>query len=150
MYTPVLSSFITIYFNSAIKLPVLGILFDFTNHSVNTETYTSPTHLLESFQNGLGCTLLQHYTSHALFTSQMHAPQTKEFVCGVCIGTVQVDFSLVTPLDFTFKQSSLRVFLEMITIMWYVHLYWLSGTRYNCANILGAPPYPSCLLPCIV
>ena len=55
------------------------------NHSSATITFTKPTHPLASFQNGLGCTLLQHPTSHALLTSP--APRERQLAYGACIGT---------------------------------------------------------------
>ena len=63
-------------------------------------------HSLPGFQNGLGCSLLQHPTSHALLTSP--TPCQRELICGACIGTAQVGFSLDAPLDFFFKQSTSR------------------------------------------
>ena len=106
-------------------MPVLGVPLGFasvfakdgrlytkhTNHSFNTATFTSPTHPLASFQHGLGCTLLQHPTSHALLTSP--TPCQREFVCGACIGTAQVGASLVAPIEFIFKRSSLRSFRDI-------------------------------------
>jgi len=73
-----------------------------THHSPSTVTLTFPTHSLVSFQNGLGCTLLQHTTSHALPT--LPKPRQRQLVYGACIGTAQIGASLpplhpVGPLD---------------------------------------------------
>ena len=45
-----------------------------------TQTNKPPIHTLASFQNGLGCTLLQHLTSDALLTS-LTPPLVKESSC---------------------------------------------------------------------
>ena len=49
-----------------------------THHSPSTVTValTFPTHSFVSFPNGLGCTLLQHTTSHALPTLPPPSPKT--------------------------------------------------------------------------
>jgi len=90
-----------------------------------TTTNQPPPHPLASFQNGLGCTLLQHPTSAALLASS--TPCQREFVCGTCIGNAQVGASLVATLrlGFIFKRSSLRSFCDIVIILWYIHLYWL-------------------------
>ena len=89
-------------YDLAIKMPVLHVPLgsasvaakdgrphtQHNNHSSATITFTKPTHPSASFQNGLGCTLLQHPTSHALLTSP--TPHESEFVCGACIGTAQI------------------------------------------------------------
>jgi len=54
-----------------------------------------PTTPWQPFQNCLGCTILQHPTSHTLFTSP--TPCQREFACGACIGTAQTVASLVAP-----------------------------------------------------
>jgi len=77
-------------------------------------SYHYPPTPWQAFTNGLGCTLLQHPTSHALLTSP--TPYQSEFVCGACIGTAQVGASLVVPLGFIFKRPSLRSFRDMIII----------------------------------
>jgi len=69
----------------------------------------------QAFTNGLGCTLLQHSTSPALLPSP--TPDQSELVCGACIGTAQISASLVAPLGFIFKLSSLRSFRDMIIIL---------------------------------
>ena len=68
----------------------------------------------QAFTNGLGCTLLQHPTSPALLTSPTLCQS--ELVYGTCIGTAQIGTSLVTPLGFIFKQSSLCSLRDMIII----------------------------------
>ena len=68
----------------------------------------------QAFKNGLGCTLLQHPTAHALLTSPI--PHQSELVCGARIGTAQIGASLVAPLGFIFKQSSLRSLRDVIII----------------------------------
>ena len=50
-----------------------------------TKTNQPPKHALASFQNGLGCTLLQHHASRALPTSL--TPRQREIICGACIPT---------------------------------------------------------------
>jgi len=77
-----------------------------TNHSDHTTTFTSPTHPLANSQNGLGCTLLQHPTSHVLLISS--TPCQREFVCGACIGAAEVGASFAAPSELIFKRSSLR------------------------------------------
>jgi len=79
-----------------------------------SKTNIPPTHHLASLQNGLGCTFLQHPTSRALLTSP--TPRQRVFVCGACIGTAQIGASLVAPLGFIFKRSSLRSSRDMIII----------------------------------
>jgi len=79
-----------------------------------SKTTQTPTHPLASLQNGLGCTLLQHPTSPALLTSP--TPRQSELICGACIGTAQIGISLVAPLGFIFKRSSLHSFRDMIMI----------------------------------
>ena len=105
-------------------------------------------HPLASFQNDLGWTLLRHTTSPALLTSP--TPYQREFVCGACIGSAQVGASLVAPLGVIFKRSSLRSSRDMIIIPCHIYLYCLYSARYSRANTHDTPPYPSCLLPCIV
>jgi len=83
---------------------------------------THPPTPWQAFKNGLGCTLLQHPTLHALLTSP--TPCQRLLICGACIGTAQVGASLVAPFEFIFKRSSLRSFWDMIIISWYKHLYW--------------------------
>jgi len=112
----------------AIKMPVPGVLLGFVSAAIQDgRPYTNiptthlqysqntPKHPLASFQTGLGCTLLQHPTSPALLTSP--TPHQSELVCGACIGTAQIGTSLVAPLGFIFKQSSLRSFRDMIIIL---------------------------------
>ena len=80
----------------------------------------------QAFTNGLGCTLLQHPTSPALLPSPTPdllpsptpdpSPDQSELVCGACIGTAQIGASLVAPLGFIFKRSSLRSLRDMIII----------------------------------
>jgi len=109
----------------AIKMPVPGVRLGFasaaakdgrpytnipTTH-LTTETQP-PAHPLASLQNGLGCTLLPHHTSPALLTSP--TPHQRELVCGACTVTAQVGTSLVAPLGFIFKRSSLRFSHDMI------------------------------------
>jgi len=55
-----------------------------------------------------------HPTSPALLTSP--TPYQREFVCGACIGTAQIGASLVAPLGFIFKRSSLRSLRDMIIL----------------------------------
>jgi len=81
-----------------------------------TTSTTPPPTPWQDFKNGLGCTLLQHPTSHALLTSPI--PCQRVLVCGACIGTAQIDASLVAPHGFIFKRSSLRSFRDMIIISW--------------------------------
>jgi len=100
------------------------------------------------FTNGLGCTLLQHPTSPALIISP--TPAQREFACGACIGTALVGVSLVAPLKFIFKQPSLCYAQNMIIIPCHIYLYCLYSANYSRANTHGTPPYPSCLLLCIV
>jgi len=57
-------------------------------------THPLPTPLA-SFPNGIGCTLLQHPTSHALFT--FPSPRQRELACWACISTAQVGASLAAP-----------------------------------------------------
>jgi len=76
------------------------------NRWVNAEWKSLYHPLATSFQNGLGCTPLQHHTSHVLLTFSTHCQ--RELVCGACIGTAQVGTLLVVPLDSFFKRSSLR------------------------------------------
>jgi len=53
-----------------------------------------------------------------------------------CIGTAQVGDSLVAPLEFIFKQSSLRSSRDMIIISWYKHLYWwYASTRCSISQV---------------
>ena len=85
-----------------------------TNHSFHTTTFTSATHPLASFQNGLACTLFQQPTSQALLTSPTN--YQREFVCGACINTAQVGALLAAPLDFLFKQSSLRSLRDIMIV----------------------------------
>jgi len=113
-------------YDLAIRIPVRHVLLGsasvaakdgrpYTKHnnpSSTTITFTNPTHPLASFQNGPGCTLLQHPTSPALLTSP--TPRQSELVCGACIGTAQIGASLVALLGFIFKRSSLRSFRDMI------------------------------------
>ena len=114
MYTPALSSPIAVYFNLAINMPVPGVSLGFASvFAKDGRLYTPPTPW-QAFENGLGCTLLQHPTSPALLTSP--TPCKREFVCGACIGTAQIGASLVVPLGFIFKQSSLRSLRDMIII----------------------------------
>jgi len=111
-------------------------------------SWTAPWKLTFPSFMPFGCTYLQHPTSHARLTS----PTTchREFVCGTCIGTAQVGASLVAPLGFIFEQSSLRSSRDVIIIPCHVYLYWLYSASYSRVNTHGTPPYPSCLLPCIV
>ena len=87
-------------------------------------------HPLASFQNGLGCTFLQHPASHALLTA--HTPCKKELVCGACIGTAQVGTSLVAPLDSFFKRSSLRSPRDIIMVF------------VTCRNIMTVSTWKVC------
>ena len=52
-------------------------------------------HSLVSCQNGLGCTLPQHTTSHALLASP--TPCQRELSCGACIGTAPAGALLAAP-----------------------------------------------------
>jgi len=80
-----------------------------------SHTYkTLPNTPWQAVTNGLGCTLLQHPTSPTLLTSP--TPCQSELVCGACIGTAQIGASLVAPIGFIFKRSSLRSFRDMIII----------------------------------
>jgi len=108
-----------------------------------TSILTAPSyHPLTSFQNGLGCTLLQHSTSPALLTSP--TPRQSELVCGACIGTAQIGASLVAPLEFIFKRSSLRSFRDMIIIS-SIYTLLLTTSRWKVKHQPGVSPYPSCL-----
>ena len=88
----------------------------------------------------LPCTFLQHPTSHALLTSP--TPRQRVLVCGACIGTAQIGASLVAPLGFIFKRSSLRSLRDMIIIYTerkkQFHEYFDPLDDHHS----GTPPYP--------
>ena len=78
--------------------------------------------LCQAFKSSLGCTLIQHTTSHALLTSP--TPHQGELICGACIGTPHVATSLAAPtvVDSLFKRSNLRSCLDITHVKWYICL----------------------------
>jgi len=127
-------------YDFAIKIPVRHVPLGFASVAAKDgpSTHNTPiiqiTHshspiALASLQNGLGCTLLQHPTSQVLLTSP--TPCQREFVCGACIGTAQVGASLVAPLEFIFKRSSLRSLRDMFDVILVTHknMMTISGTH---------------------
>ena len=91
----------------------------------------------------IGCTLLQHPTSHALLTSP--TPCERELVYGACIGTAQVGVSLVAPLDSLFKRSSLRSIHDILIVFVTCRNKLPFSTHLKRVHHPGTPPNPSCL-----
>ena len=71
-------------------------------------------------------------TPHFTRAAHLPHPSPKELVYEACIGTAQVGASLVAPLQFILKWSSLRSSRDMIILSWYIHLYW----RYPSARCI--------------
>jgi len=65
----------------------------------------------QSIQKSLGCT--------------PSSPHQRAFVCGACIGTEQVDVSLVSLFNPLFKQSRLHCFNIYLTwYLWHIKIWW--------------------------
>jgi len=53
------------------------------------------------------------------------SPYQSSFVCGACIGTAQVDVSLVSLFDPLFKRSRLHYFDICLTwYLWHIKIWW--------------------------